>query len=573
MKKLFLLTLGLSAMLTLTGCEKDILDEQPESVLVPSFLSTPQGLEAGLTGSYAGLRTYYGSSEETIFMCVAGTDEFTTGIFSPSGLDDYATGLLIPTAAAPTNVWGNLYRYVNNVNGVIQYAASVQGLSTARIEQIKAEAKVLRAQYYFLLVQTYGDVPLMLKFVDAPTKDVVRAPQAEVYQAIIQDLTDALGAIADKPAQPGRVTRATALHLLAKVHLTRATHPAKQATDYADAAKFAKELIDNQTRYSVGLDALSAVHREGNENGKEVLMNVQFNGDATFTQTDPFNYTGTNLFGWMWGSRYDLLPNMVRDIPNMRPYARFCPTEYLLNSFVMPGESGPTLRSTDARFGTWWTTTYFVNRPGNNGGSTAAVVGDTSVWYPGYELSAARLAQIAARRPAPFRAIPPSQYTREFYPRMKKYDCLNRSAVNSPSTRPFIVYRLAETYLIAAEAFYYLGNTDQARDYINVIRERAAAPGKAADMRITAAALTPTFFLEERTRELTGEMVRWFDLKRTGTLVSRVRSLSPAVASRTYGVYGSAAAANIQDFHTLRPIPQQEVDRSSGKITQNMGYN
>ena len=574
MKKSFLSVLGLSLLLVATGCDKDILDENPRSILVPSFLGTAQGIEAGLAGVYSGLRNTYGG-EEGMFFGVTGTDEFMRGIQSLSGLDEYNPAVLTPTtSSAATNQWSNWYRYINNANGVIQYSATVQGLTLARVKQVVAEAKLLRAHYYFLLVQNYGDVPLMLSFVDAPTKDIVRAPVADVYASIIADLNEAVANIADRAAQPGRVTKATALHMLAKAHLARATSKAKQADDYAKAAQFAKQLIDTRTTFGVDLEAdVADVHREGNENGKEVLFNIQFNADATFTQQEPFQFQGANQSSFFFRSRYDLLPNMTRDIPNGRPFARFVPTPYLLDSYILSGETGAQLRTTDTRYNKWFKAVWLVNSPGSNGGRATAVRGDTAAWYPGRELPAATLTRIATRTPAPYRVIQPSQYTTEYFPVLNKYDAVNRTGVNNPSTRPFIVYRLAETYLIAAEAFMYSGNLPQAVTYINTVRERAGAVGRKNLMTASAAQLNIDFILDERSRELAGEYMRWQDLVRTGKLVERVKAKVPAVVNRPNGTYGSAAAANIRDFHVLRPIPQQEIDRTEGKITQNPGYN
>lgn len=582
MKKTFLIVSGMSLLLGASSCDKDILDEDPQSILVPSFLGTAQGIEAGLAGVYSGFRGNYGG-EEGMFFGVTGTDEFMRGISSTGGgLDEYNPGLLTPTSAsAATNQWANWYRYINDANGVIQYAETVQGLAPARLQQIKAEAKLLRAHYYFLLVQYFGDVPLMLTFVTSPTKDITRAPLADVYASIITDLTDAMNTIADRPAQPGRVTRATALHMLAKAYLTRASSTAKQADDYAKAAQYAKELIDNKARYGVDLEADAAtVFAEGNENGKEVLFNVQYNADATFTQQDPFQFLGANQSSFFFRSRYDNLPNMERDVLNGRPFARFVPTPFLLNSYILPGETGAQERSTDTRFNKWFKTVWYVNSPGRlvsgtpgNGNPGVLQRGDTAAWYPGRELTTA---VINARR---YKVIPPSQYTTEYFPTMTKYDDTKRTGINNPSTRPFIVYRFAETYLIAAEAFMYTGNTAQAVSYINIVRERAGATGRKAQMDITAAQLTPAattgieFILDERSRELAGEYMRWHDLVRTGRLVSRVKQYVPPTQNKPNGTYGSAAAANIQPFHVLRPIPQSEIDRTGGKITQNNGYN
>ncbi len=77
---------------------------------------------------------------------------------------------------------------------------------------------------------------------------------------------------------------------------------------------------------------------------------------------------------------------------------------------------------------------------------------------------------------------------------------------------------------------------------------------------ITPEQATLAFLLEERAREMDGEGHRWFTLTRTGTLVERVRAYNPA------------AAPNIQDYHVVRPIPQEQIDRTEGGYQQNPGY-
>jgi hypothetical protein len=581
MKKLLLTGSALALLMAVTGCDKDLLDENPRSVLVPAFLGTPEGVQAGLTGVYSGLRNVFGN-EEAEYLAVQGTDEWMRGFAATQGYEDYNQALVNSQSSAVTNQWAIIYRYINGANGVIQYAGTVQGLPPATISQIVGQAKLLRANFYFMLVQYFGDVPLMLNFVDAPTKDISRAPVADVYAAIIADLNDALGTLPDRTSGyaangTGRVTRATALHLLSKVHLTRATSPARQANDYALAKQYSEELINNRARYGVDLEAdVADVFREGNENGKEVLMNVQFNTDPTFTGQDPFSPTGANQTSFFFRSRYDLLPNMTRDIPNGRPYGRFCPTPFLLDSYILPGETGRNLRSTDTRYNKWFTTVYRVNSPGANGGRASAVPGDTAAWYTGRPLSAAERTRITNRPGGAYTVIEPAGYSNLFSPAMNKFDDPTRTALNNPSDRPLIVYRFAETYLIAAEANMYLGNTGPAVTQMNTLRERAGAVGRKTLMDITASQLNIDFILDERARELCGEQMRYFDLVRTGKLVERVRALVPAsrnVTTFPSGPYGSDAARNIQSFHVLRPIPQTEIDRTGGKINQNPGYN
>jgi hypothetical protein len=146
---------------------------------------------------------------------------------------------------------------------------------------------------------------------------------------------------------------------------------------------------------------------------------------------------------------------------------------------------------------------------------------------------------------------------------LKKFKDSTRASFNeAQSARDVFVIRLAEMYLIAAEAEFKIGKLDSAAYYLNVIRTRAAWPGKTANMQITPAQVTLDFILDERAREFAGEQMRWFDLKRTGKLLDRVKALNPD------------AAPYIQSFHTVRPIPQSQIDAVSNKneFTQNPGY-
>lgn len=118
--------------------------------------------------------------------------------------------------------------------------------------------------------------------------------------------------------------------------------------------------------------------------------------------------------------------------------------------------------------------------------------------------------------------------------------------------RDYPAMRLGETYLLLAESLLRQGKVAEATDAMNAVRRRAAFPGKQAAMEITPAQMTMEFLMEERARELTGEQVRWLDLKRWNVLVERVK------------LHNAQAAPNIKDFHVLRPIPQNQIDRAEG---------
>jgi hypothetical protein len=179
--------------------------------------------------------------------------------------------------------------------------------------------------------------------------------------------------------------------------------------------------------------------------------------------------------------------------------------------------------------------------------------------------------------------IAPSQYTSDWYPTMVKYLDPSRLHFNDPSDRPLILFRLADTYLLAAEAAFKANMLPEAMAMINAVRQRAAfrATNTGAQNAAAVAAVTLTnssvitldFILEERTRELFGEYNRWMDLVRTKTLLSRVKTyiIDPPVAAP--GI--PKRTVNIKDFHVLRPIPsssQIDLVTTGPKFPQNPGY-
>ncbi len=128
----------------------------------------------------------------------------------------------------------------------------------------------------------------------------------------------------------------------------------------------------------------------------------------------------------------------------------------------------------------------------------------------------------------------------------------------------YSIIRLADIYLMRAEANMNLGKNDLAADDIKVIRQRAAVPGFESVMTNIASTETSilTSFSTNRARELGGENMRWFDLKRTGKLVERVK------------LYNPEAAPYIKEYHNLRPVPQAQFDGMPDPSTlgQNEGY-
>src|SRR5262245_23435247 len=136
------------AALATTGCNK-LLVEEPRSVLTPGFFATVQGFQQGLDASYAGMRLFWGN-QDYFTITVIGTDEFKRGIDGNSDINVYSSNYT-PSTGVIGNNWRNAYTFINTCNGVIDNASKVD-LPEATKKRMVAEAKFLRANYYFILV-------------------------------------------------------------------------------------------------------------------------------------------------------------------------------------------------------------------------------------------------------------------------------------------------------------------------------------------------------------------------------------------------------------------------------------
>jgi hypothetical protein len=533
-----------SAILIMSQACSEILEEEVISGVPIDYINTPTGFEDGVKAVYSSLRNFY-ATERGMSLTVFGTDTYTMGSDGSFKFVNQYTSQLDPRTSLLTEVWNEFYRAINTANAVIARADAVPGLDPARKAIRVAETKFLRAHYYFVLVQMFGPVHLTLTENTGIVTEAKRSPVPEIYAAILKDLQEALPALEAKPVDWGRASKGAAEHLLAKVYLTKATSEAAQPDDYAKAAEHAKNAI-SKYGYRLLTDFARVFDQGAGEINDEVIFSVQYTND-------PLTNGGGNNAHVFFLMEYDVQPGMQRDVQNGRPFKRFLPTKYTLGLWD---------RTVDSRYEKSFKTVFLANNertiPKDAAGKPKYVLGDTAIWLPGYELTAA---EIAAKR---YQVIPPSKYTPKLYPSLTKFlDPLRPDRTTFEGSRDFLAFRLAETYLIAAEALFYTGKADESVTFINAVRRRAAYPGKESAMEITADKINLDFILDERGRELSGEQDRWFDLKRTKTLVDRVKKHNPD------------AAANIKDFHVLRPIPQDQIDRTAGGASafpQNPGY-
>jgi len=426
-----------------------------------------------------------------------------------------------------------------------------------------AEAKFLRAHYYYLLHQQFGGVDLRLKETLAPTKETKRASDAEMYAAIIKDLTEAIPDLEAKAQSSdyGRATKPAAETLLAKVYLAKAYSASKAADDFAKAAALCKTVT---TSYGYKLlDDFASVFDENNQVNSEVVFAVQYTSDPLTNLTNNTGATnGGNNLHLFFGMQYDVQPGMKRDVFYGRPFKRLRPTNYLLNTLFAD-------RTNDSRYKKTFRDTWLSNNPGSYNAASfddsktkvTFAAGDTAIFIPGVEWTKA---QRAAKK---YQVLVPSQYNEALFPTLQKFfDTKRPDLTYEAGSRDYFVFRLADVLLMQAEAYLQSGNKAEAVAAFNQVRFRAGWPGKKDAMLIKEADMNFEQIIEERGRELAGEQTRWMDLKRWGLLVERVQKYNPQ------------AASNVKPIHNVRPIPQTQIDRSAKNaegvsvFQQNPGY-
>ena len=528
------------------------LKETPITGITSAYYSTPAGFEAAVNAMYLPLRSFW-ALERGSTMTVFGTDEFQKGADGGYKFFNDYTSALNGDVDFIRLTWTDFFAGVNTANTVIDVAKTAN-LPAATLALRVGEAKFLRALYYFTLVRTYGDVPLYTTSTAGVLTATVRDPASKIYDLIVSDLIAAEGVLPAKAAQYGRADKPAAQHLLAEVYLTR-NAPGDMAKSEAEA-----QAVVSNTRFK--LLATEKLNWDfGNEVNSEVVWAIQYtadpitNGAAGVVSQSNVGYG--NKLHLYFGFPYDQEPGMLRDIPGDRPFKRFRPTTWLLNLWGNPASTP------DQRYQDLFRVAWVANNPNNAGyklGDGTVInpkytLGDTAIFFPSREVT------LAERKAVKYKMYAPSEYNDAIFPVLNKYLDPSRTSTNQEDgQRDHPIMRLANTYLMLAEAQFNQGKLAEAAANINIIRTRAAKPGRAAEMQITPADLSIDFILDERARELTGETMRFFDLTRTHKLVERVVKYNPG------------GAPNVKACHELRPIPTSEILLSTGGIKQNPCY-
>jgi hypothetical protein len=549
------------------GCS-NLLEEVPVSQLsAENYFKTEADAKAAIVGVYSSLQLegVYGKSQ-TLFS----TDEHNAGSKVPlSGLNLFTFTADNIEVILP--IWRDHYKGINRANLAISKIPSID-MDVAERNTLVAEAKFIKALLYFNLIRYFGDVP----YKDSETTslnelNIPRTPVATIYENIIKDLEYGVDNLKVKTAGlAGHATQDAAKTLLASVYLTRGSMAKRDNSgngiaDFVSAAKYAKEVIDSN-RYSL-CNYFPDAFIVQNKNNDEIVFDVQFKSPGLgvgntigINMGIPSNASGVDNLS-AGGSQGAIRAN---------PYHQFYYEK--ADSIRMNWTNARIL--IDAATGSYTVVSAVSNNPA---------------------VSAAKFRRYPVRNPG-------------FVLQTNDYD------VNWP------IFRYAEVLLIYAEALNETsGPTQPAIDALNMLRSRARNTNIGGVHRdilprsltlqrstglidltlsnplVSTQSAFRDYIILERSRELSQENKRWYDLVRWGTLRSTLRGLNtlyaakisetppvevPAITTNKWTNYWNGKITEwnlitgaLQDFHMVLPIPNNERLANPSIGPNNPGYN
>ncbi|UGU15650.1 RagB/SusD family nutrient uptake outer membrane protein [Sinomicrobium kalidii] len=527
-----------------TGCESYLDEENNSSLSIETSKSDPQTFDLLVASVYEKARETTTKYTADMYYVLEdlGTDIVTRGT-TVSGTDDINDYVNLNSTNWAVGVyWSNQYNVIAAANVLLDNAEEIEGVAADTRTRGIGEVKFFRALSYFNLVENYGGVPLVLHQVDPNETEYFRAGEEEVYTQIVQDLQEALTGVDENPSAYGRVSKDAVRHLLSKVLLTRGYKSFGSASDYTDAAALAETVIANHELVS----SFEALVDRDNQRNTEVIFAYLFGGNSV-------SRGWGNSKHMMYKFRYFDYPGLVRGNKYQKGLGP-APTPFYYSLFD----------ENDERAGATFRRVIYADEDYTadvNGSEVNVSAGDTAIYFPKTAWTQAEIDAV------PYAVINPGTYfqnngvTTVHYPMFKKFDDpgipFTQPDQSSQGERDMVMMRAGEAYLIAAEAYLQSGNTTDAAARLTTLRSRAGLTTAVAPQDVDL-----DFILDERARELTGEVNRWMDLKRTGKLIERTLEHNPHAALNNA----------LSSKHLLRPVPQTEIDNTGGSIEQNPDY-
>lgn len=495
---------------TTISCENDLLDQvNPNTPTPDTFWQTEEDAVLGINAVYAGIQNRELSLWE-IFLYDMRSDEG----YSQSPWTDLAnvgrhvfTNYDLPWLS---EVWRELYRTIYKANQVLEYVPAIEMDETLR-NRIVSEAHFLRGYCYYKLATLWGRVPLVTGIED-PNNRYPQGTSEEVWALVEQDFLDAAAGlpVSYTGADIGRATYGAAIGYLGRSYL--------QQKKWAEAVVEFEKIIDMVPGTYDLMEDYKDNFTEEFENNKESLFEIQFVNNNGKTGGYP---TYNNASGDETNERAQFF--------GVRPlgWTDGQPTKWLLNQFLSEtdkdGNEDPRLK---------YTMTYD---------------------HPGELLYGQTYAERGAG--------PNDRFWRKYTNYWQDYESYF-SGINIRALR------LADVYLMYAEALNELGRTTEAIPYANLVRQRS-------NMNDLPMTLTEQEFRlqlrHDRVVELAGESVRFLDMVRYGIAGPEIAgpdtSLSPAESD-----YDTEFQNFVQGKSEYLPIPLQEIDAYGGELKQNPGW-
>jgi hypothetical protein len=448
----------------LLSCKKSFLELQPAGqTLETNYYATPAEAYAGLVAAYAPLNTETGGIDNTysdpLAPLNAASDDCVTGGGSSGdtptwqAMNDYS--LLTPATGPQGEFWGVNFLGVGRSNLILSKLNSVPGLAASDLNRYTAEAKFLRAHYYFDLVRIFQNIPFYIQPLTADQLYTLKqVPPATVYAQIEADLTAAIPNLPTTiaTAENGRASQGAAKALLGKVYLYEQKW-AQAATLFADV----NGTPGGTSTYGYKLQAnFGAIFSPANKFNSESIFEIQ--------------HTGAQNYNWGgWGT---FKSNVYSQMIGPRSY------------------TGPL---------------YYAGYGFNpvSLGLVAAMKGDPRYGYTIVNIDSLTKATKSSYSPSYQNT---GYFIQKFAPLLIYKSATGTAELNWPND--YIEIRLADTYLMEAEALVQAGSgAARAQALLDAVRARVGLPSVPA---------TLVNIYTERRLELATEGHRWFDLVRWG---------------------------------------------------------
>lgn len=553
-----------------TSCDEDeFLKTEPIDFYSPeNSYVTAGNYEAAVMNLYGRVRNdFFSSDNRNDFPSAGITGTDICHLHKDFGFETPMSSILLPTNNGLIfgALWQPAYRIIYDANVIIGRAASDDNeLTEAEKVLFIAEAKFFRGYMYKMLANLYGGVPIVLEETQEPRRDYETSPRAEVYQQAASDLEDATQGLMEIDEAPDhRINTLAAYHILAEVYLSL-----ERWDDAVDAASMvinspATALMTNRFGTRAGetylteewdTDVYWDLFRAGNQNRSIG------NTEAIWVLQDEFNVPGQSSRGGpelerlfaprIWQAKVQNLDGSTSTVvPNPNAYtggrssgfAR--PTYFFFETLWQRSGYNQDIRNSPANI----TRDFIIRNPDSDFNGQWIFADNTPIAMASLNDTTRNMYPWIAKT-----STPGDQPPEAFLPNPVVFGGLSFSHA---AFRDVYAIRLAETYLIRAEAYLGLNQLQNAADDINVVRGRAEAP------LINAGNVDIDYILDERARELYLEEFRVLTLTRLGMLVSRTQELNPWDGN------------NYDSHNNLWPIPFSEIEKNlQGNLTQNPGY-